>query len=106
MGMAVSSSIGSNIFDILVGLPIPWMIKILIVEGGDFKVGVKSPYLVFYVVLLLFMVFCVVASIAAMKWTLNKSLGVIMGALYVLFLIIVLIVEKAGHDLDWIPRTN
>merc|ERR1719401_2659726 len=30
--MAVSSSIGSNIFDILVGLPIPWMIKILIVE--------------------------------------------------------------------------
>merc|ERR1719387_640918 len=30
--MAVSSSIGSNIFDILVGLPIPWMIKIGLVE--------------------------------------------------------------------------
>merc|ERR1712125_266853 len=30
--MAVSSSIGSNIFDILVGLPIPWVIKIGIVE--------------------------------------------------------------------------
>merc|ERR1719145_58515 len=27
--MAVSSSIGSNIFDILVGLPIPWVIKIV-----------------------------------------------------------------------------
>merc|ERR1740138_859286 len=26
--MAVSSSIGSNIFDILVGLPIPWILKI------------------------------------------------------------------------------
>merc|ERR1712176_1459311 len=30
--MAVSSSIGSNIFDILVGLPIPWIIKIAFVE--------------------------------------------------------------------------
>ena len=24
--MAVSSSIGSNIFDVLVGLPLPWLI--------------------------------------------------------------------------------
>merc|ERR1719269_414035 len=30
--MAVSSSIGSNIFDILVGLPIPWVIKIVFIE--------------------------------------------------------------------------
>merc|ERR550525_1295891 len=30
--MAISSSIGSNIFDILVGLPIPWIIKIAFVE--------------------------------------------------------------------------
>merc|ERR1711957_813623 len=43
--MAVSSSIGSNIFDILVGLPIPWMIKILFVENAlhgvkDFRVRI------------------------------------------------------------------
>merc|ERR1712176_681931 len=30
--MAVSSSIGSNIFDILVGLPVPWMVKIIFVD--------------------------------------------------------------------------
>merc|ERR1719456_1167602 len=46
--MAVSSSIGSNIFDILVGLPIPWIIKIAFVEmlvsgNTDFGVRIKSP---------------------------------------------------------------
>merc|ERR1712228_494323 len=33
--MAVSSSIGSNIFDILIGLPIPWIIKIGFIEGPN-----------------------------------------------------------------------
>merc|ERR1711935_276991 len=55
--MAVSSSIGSNIFDILVGLPIPWMIKILLVETSkgnmNHKVKIVSPYIVMYVLLLL-----------------------------------------------------
>merc|ERR1712222_116695 len=32
--MAVSSSIGSNIFDILVGLPIPWILKVGLIEQG------------------------------------------------------------------------
>mmetsp|Transcript_20311 Transcript_20311/g.29742 ORF Transcript_20311/g.29742 Transcript_20311/m.29742 type:complete len:88 (-) Transcript_20311:574-837(-) len=31
--MAVSSSIGSNIFDILVGLPVPWIIFIAYPNG-------------------------------------------------------------------------
>merc|ERR1712100_84421 len=30
--MAVSSSIGSNVFDILIGLPIPWFISTAIVD--------------------------------------------------------------------------
>merc|ERR1711881_394636 len=63
--MAVSSSIGSNIFDILVGLPIPWIIKIGFVEGigngiSDYGVKIKSPYIALYVFLLLFMVACVI----------------------------------------------
>ena len=31
--MAVSSSIGSNVFDILIGLPVPWMIKTGIIDS-------------------------------------------------------------------------
>jgi Ca2+/Na+ antiporter len=96
--MAVSSSIGSNIFDILVGLPIPWMLKIGIVEGvingnSGFMVRILSPYIVFYVILLLFMVFCVIVSIHMLGWFLNRCLGVVMAALYVLFLVVALSVE-------------
>lgn len=93
--MAVSSSIGSNIFDILVGLPIPWLVKILLVEGianadPNFLVVIKSPYIPFYVFLLLIMVAAVVITIHLMKWMLNKWLGVVMVVLYIIFLGIVL----------------
>jgi len=92
--MAVSSSIGSNIFDILVGLPVPWMVKIGIIEMGDFKIALQSEYLTFYLILLLCMVLMVVISIHLLGWVLNKTLGCCMGALYVVFLILVLTVES------------
>jgi len=96
--MAVSSSIGSNIFDILVGLPLPWMIKIGLIEGAikgnaGHIVGIASSYITFYVVLLLIMVACVVASIHMMGWKLNRALGVCMAILYAIFLSLVLFVE-------------
>jgi len=93
--MAVSSSIGSNIFDILVGLPFPWMLKCALMAGdSSFKgVVVRSPYLVFYVVLLLGMVFAVVVSIHLSGWKLSKMLGVFMAGLYVIFLVAAIVVQ-------------
>merc|ERR1712232_211354 len=75
--MAVSSSIGSNIFDILVGLPIPWMIKIVIVDlaANGIKgstVSIYSPYIVVYVLILLVMVLCVILFIHFLGWVLNR----------------------------------
>mmetsp|Transcript_114090 Transcript_114090/g.233467 ORF Transcript_114090/g.233467 Transcript_114090/m.233467 type:complete len:519 (+) Transcript_114090:2-1558(+) len=96
--MAVSSSIGSNIFDILVGLPIPWIIKTGIIEGGNYKVVIISPYLTFYVLLLLFMVFMTVLSIHILGWTLNKPLGGCMAVLYFIFLITAVSVEEARPE--------
>jgi Ca2+/Na+ antiporter len=92
--MAVSSSIGSNIFDILVGLPVPWIIKILIVDRKpDSHIKILSPYIPFFVFLLLFMVFCVIFSINYTGWKLSRPLGALMGFLYIVFLAIVLPVE-------------
>jgi len=98
--MAVSSSIGSNIFDILVGLPVPWMIKIVAVDMlgdgksyDDAQVRIKSPYIALYVILLLLMVFCVICSIHILGWRLNFQLGLCMAILYLVFLGIVLPVE-------------
>merc|ERR1712217_168522 len=101
--MAVSSSIGSNIFDILVGLPIPWMIRIGIVETAkgnmDYKVKIVSPYIVMYVLLLLFMVACVIISIHVLGWKLNRALGLAMMLLYAVFLAVALSVEFTDPEM-------
>eukprot|EP00929_Paragymnodinium_shiwhaense_P089067 TRINITY_DN49323_c0_g1_i1.p1 TRINITY_DN49323_c0_g1~~TRINITY_DN49323_c0_g1_i1.p1 ORF type:complete len:602 (-),score=107.96 TRINITY_DN49323_c0_g1_i1:207-2012(-) len=91
--MAISSSIGSNIFDILVGLPVPWILKTGIIEGGDYSVKIISPYMSFNVILLLFMVFSVIICIHVLGWKLNKMLGVMMGILYLMFLAVTITVE-------------
>jgi len=100
--MAVSSSIGSNIFDILVGLPLPWIIKIGIVEGAvngnaNAVVRIGSPFIFWYVLLLLVMVALVILCIMLNKWYLNKWLGVMMSFLYVIFLGIVLPMELTNQ---------
>jgi Ca2+/Na+ antiporter len=100
--MAVSSSIGSNIFDILVGLPLPWILKIGIVEGAvngnaNAVVRIGSPFIFWYVLLLLAMVALVILCIMLNKWYLNKWLGVMMSFLYVIFLGIVLPMELTNQ---------
>lgn len=102
--MAVSSSIGSNIFDILVGLPIPWIIKIAFVEGlgngvAGFEVRITSPYITFYVLILLFMVLATILSIHCNGWRLNKYLGPAMIILWLLFLLVAILTEMGEPDL-------
>lgn len=98
--MAVSSSIGSNIFDILVGLPVPWILKTGFIEfGKNHEICLKSKYLAFFVVLLLFMVVCVILSIHLLNWELNKMLGGCYALLYFIFIGIVVLVESVGDKI-------
>ena len=46
--MAVSSSVGSNIFDILVGLPIPWLLSTGIVRPGKHDCVKLGEFLLAY----------------------------------------------------------
>jgi len=81
--MAVSSSIGSNIFDILVGLPLPWFIWCIANSG---TLNVESGGNLLQSILVLFgMLALVFLSILLNKWVLTKRLGYSMFVLYVLF---------------------
>ncbi|KAM8997770.1 sodium/potassium/calcium exchanger 1 isoform 5-T6 [Ara ararauna] len=89
--MAVSSSVGSNIFDITVGLPVPWFLYSIFNELDP--VAVSSNGLFCAIVLLFLMLLFVIISIAACKWKMNKLLGLTMFALYFVFLIISVMLE-------------
>lgn len=111
--MAVSSSIGSNIFDILVGLPLPWMIFTAWPNGKQsvmVRVALSSDYYSEFkniltissifdfvqiaadgiwlsIIILLSMIVLIIGSIHLSGWKLSKKLGYIMFLFYILFLI-------------------
>ena len=81
--MAVSSSIGSNIFDILVGLPLPWFIFSIVNNLDPVVVGASN--LPISLVVLILMLMCVLVSIKLCNWEMNKHLGYTMFILYLVF---------------------
>ncbi|XP_059210282.1 sodium/potassium/calcium exchanger 2-like isoform X6 [Centropristis striata] len=89
--MAVSSSVGSNIFDITVGLPFPWLMWSFF--NGMKPVQVSSNGLFCAIVLLFIMLLFVIISIAACKWRMSKLLGFIMFMLYFVFLVVSVMLE-------------
>ncbi|XP_031704063.1 sodium/potassium/calcium exchanger 1-like isoform X3 [Anarrhichthys ocellatus] len=89
--MAVSSSVGSNIFDITVGLPVPWLIYTLLHNGEP--VTVSSNGLFCAIVLLFLMLLFVIISIAICRWKMSRRLGLTMFALYFVFLVLSVMLE-------------
>lgn len=80
--MAVSSSIGSNIFDILVGLPVPWL---LFTISRQTQVKFQTNSLGSSTLLLVMMLLSVSLIVVIMKWRMTRSMGVLMMILYVIF---------------------
>lgn len=80
--MAVSNAIGSNIFDILAGLGLPFLI-FLTISGGTVDAGqgdlISSVIILFASVILLFVLLLV------SKWKIGKLTGVILLALYLFY---------------------
>ena len=100
--MAISSSIGSNVFDILVGLPVPTIIKYIVVaaQGNNLNKLARWNFdttgIVFDTVLLLMMVALIVTSIMLTNWVLNIKLGTMMFLLYFIFLVVCILNKVTG----------
>uniref|UniRef100_A0A4W4GRU2 Sodium/calcium exchanger membrane region domain-containing protein n=1 Tax=Electrophorus electricus TaxID=8005 RepID=A0A4W4GRU2_ELEEL len=90
--MAVSNSIGSNVFDILVGLGLPWVLQTLAIDYGSI-VPLNSKGLIFSVGLLLASVFLTVLGVHLNKWTLDKRLGFMCLLMYAVFLCFSILIE-------------
>merc|ERR1711881_548040 len=95
--MAVSSSIGSNIFDVLVGLPFPWIVFCIYKGAAEFEtndgivggyfVRVSAPTLFVSLLILFAMIALVIGTIILNKWKLTKGLGITMFVFYFLFVL-------------------
>eukprot|EP00927_Polykrikos_kofoidii_P036734 TRINITY_DN30_c0_g1_i1.p1 TRINITY_DN30_c0_g1~~TRINITY_DN30_c0_g1_i1.p1 ORF type:complete len:542 (+),score=63.95 TRINITY_DN30_c0_g1_i1:99-1628(+) len=73
--MAVSSSVGSNLFDVTVGLPIPWLL-FCIIHGSSVSVG--NGGLVGSIGMLVAMVVATILGIVLNGWILDLKLGLFM----------------------------
>ncbi|KAJ1346311.1 hypothetical protein KIN20_001070 [Parelaphostrongylus tenuis] len=90
--MAVSSSIGSNIFDVCVGLPVPWLmffiVELIRNPGNPAQfISVGSKGLLCSVGMLFVMLVVLVFSTFISHWRMNKVFGVIMIISYIAFCI-------------------
>ena len=89
--MAVSSSIGSNVFDILIGLPVPWFLATTAV--GMSHVDINSDGLNIMVLMLFVMVGLVIVTIRACGWILTRKVAWMKMGMYGVFMVMSLLLE-------------
>lgn len=83
-GMAISNALGSNIFDILIGLGLPWLIVISI-NGG--QIPVVTENLNSSIVLLFATVIAILFLLILRKWKIGRYSGLFLIGLYVTYLV-------------------
>ncbi|ERL91668.1 hypothetical protein D910_08996 [Dendroctonus ponderosae] len=83
--MAVSNAIGSNVFDILVCLGLPWFIKTAMVQPGS-HVKVISKGLTYSTLSLLSTVAFLVIAVHYNGWKLDRKFGIVLMIWYLLFI--------------------
>ena len=96
--MAVSNSIGSNTFDILVCLGLPWMCKALLratsfSDHSEWFVRVNSQGLAFTVISLLLSLIILYCIFLVSRFVLSRAVAFVCLVIYAAFLTIALLFE-------------
>lgn len=86
--MAVSNALGSNIFDILLGLGLPWLISLVMGQPIVF-LGVNR--LLYWVVVLIVVLVVFMGIIVVSRWSLNQKTGIVLGTFYVGYVVYALL---------------
>lgn len=82
--MAVSNALGSNIFDMQLGLGLPWLISALIGNPFIFR-GVNR--LLYWMAVLLGVLLLFYMAIVMNRWRLNVQMGVVLMVMYAVYVI-------------------
>ncbi|XP_014489069.1 PREDICTED: sodium/potassium/calcium exchanger 4-like [Dinoponera quadriceps] len=93
--MGISNSIGSNVFDVLLCLGLPWFIKATLLPKvpGEYYVQINSQGLVYSSISLFSTLIILYGSLSFNKFKLNRTVGMICLVMYVIFLIFASVIE-------------
>merc|ERR1719321_1371710 len=90
--MAISNALGSNVFDILLGLGIPWTLKLAALphhtpEWSDTPVNFPgaSKDLMEWIIILVVVVLLFFGTLTVFKWKLNQKVGLVMLSMYLVY---------------------
>lgn len=89
--MAVSNSIGSNVFDILIGLSLPWFIQTAIYSGVI--ATINSRGIIYSVILLFLSLIVTIYLMNKYEWTLKPRLGLALLIAYSIFIVLTCMLE-------------
>lgn len=82
--MAVSNAVGSNIFDILFGLGVPWIIVLVFTDAQT--ISVANENLISSVILLFATVVAVFVLLIARNWIIGRKAGLLLIGGYLVYL--------------------
>lgn len=88
LDMAISNAIGSNVFNILFALGVPWLL--LFAQGAE-SISISSVSLLSSMILLFASLFLILFLFIAQKWQLSKRSGVLLIGLYLVYLLWVIL---------------
>ncbi|KAL9871824.1 sodium/potassium/calcium exchanger 3 isoform X2 [Glossina fuscipes] len=93
--MGICNSIGSNTFDILLCLGVPWLIKAVFfpIQPGQNYVGINSAGLEYSAITLLSTLFLLYITFSCNKFKLDKRVGTACLVMYLVFLIFASLIE-------------
>ena len=87
--MGISNSIGSNTFDILICLGLPWLIRGAMISSSPINyIQINSGGLEYSTLLLIISVILLYTILACNRFVLSKRVGIIALTMYACFLVI------------------
>ncbi|XP_060066066.1 sodium/potassium/calcium exchanger 3-like [Ylistrum balloti] len=105
--MAISNSIGSNVFDVLVCLGIPWLVNTAAFKNGE-PLKISSVGLTYSALTLLSTVVFLGVAVFLAKWKLGRTFGIVCLVAYVLVITLSCLYELnvfGSFNLPPCPRT-
>merc|ERR1712166_1022934 len=91
--MAISNALGSNVFDILLGLGFPYFLSAI---KEDQPVMMCVDDVGVYLACLVIVLFLVVGTFSAFKFALRPTMGIILICIYVLFFLMAVLRDQGA----------